>query len=436
MAQGQHRLGDFSSNTANSASPASAAGPDNNTISEPNLQPKPGQTIYSHSRLSKFESCPLQFKFAYIDEVETDVEETVESFLGSRVHEVLEKLYKDLKFQKSNTLQELLDFFNSEWAKNWNDNILIVRDEYDQENYHKMGIRFITDYYERYAPFDQATTIGLEMRILIKLDVEGKFLLQGYIDRLASTDDGTYEIHDYKTSNTLPEQEKVDADRQLALYSMAVKEKYRDCKKVVLIWHYLAFDKELRSERTDEQLQKLKDDTVKVINRIESATDYPAIESALCSWCSFQAICPRFKHKFELEKKTPEQYKSDDGVRLVNDYAALKAKLEELQKDLEDVTNRIMVFSDQMKIDKLFGSDVKLTVWKKTCVKFPGRMDPGYPELVKMLRESKHWDEFSTLDKYKLEKSFEAVEMDYKLMEKLAKFGKKELLKRLYVSKR
>jgi putative RecB family exonuclease len=49
-------------------------------------------TVYSHSRLSCFEQCPQKFKLQYIDKVETDVEESVEAFLGSRTHETLEKL--------------------------------------------------------------------------------------------------------------------------------------------------------------------------------------------------------------------------------------------------------------------------------------------------------------------------------------------------------
>lgn len=52
--------------------------------------------------------------------------------MGSLVHETLEKLYKDLKFQKLNTLKEVLDFYNSEWKKNWNDAIVIVKEQYFQ----------------------------------------------------------------------------------------------------------------------------------------------------------------------------------------------------------------------------------------------------------------------------------------------------------------
>ena len=61
----------------------------------------------------------MKFKFAYIDKLKPEIEETVELFLGTRVHEVLEKLYTDLKFQKVPELKELLNFFNDSWKKNW-----------------------------------------------------------------------------------------------------------------------------------------------------------------------------------------------------------------------------------------------------------------------------------------------------------------------------
>ncbi|MCX6818431.1 MAG: PD-(D/E)XK nuclease family protein [Candidatus Aenigmarchaeota archaeon] len=75
--------------------------------------------MFSHSRISTFEQCPQKFKFHYIDKAETEEFEGVEAFLGSRVHEVLEKLYMDLKFQKLLLLSQYLIlfflFFNFVW---------------------------------------------------------------------------------------------------------------------------------------------------------------------------------------------------------------------------------------------------------------------------------------------------------------------------------
>ena len=86
-------------------------------------------TIYSHSRLTTFENCPYKYKLKYIDRVETEDFETVETFLGSLVHEVLEKLYKDLLNGKENSLEELLEFYEQEWERQWSPDIVIVKEE-------------------------------------------------------------------------------------------------------------------------------------------------------------------------------------------------------------------------------------------------------------------------------------------------------------------
>jgi len=75
-------------------------------------------TVYSHSRLSCYEQCPQKYKFKYVDKVETEVEETIETLLGVCVHKTLEKLYRDLMHQKMNSLDDLLSFLKKEWNKN------------------------------------------------------------------------------------------------------------------------------------------------------------------------------------------------------------------------------------------------------------------------------------------------------------------------------
>jgi putative RecB family exonuclease len=132
-------------------------------------------------------------------------------------------------------LQELLHFYNDAWAKNWNERIRIVRDEYEPENFRKMGEKFLSDYYTRYHPFGQAKTIGLEQKITLNLDPEGKYRITGVIDRLSCREDGTYEIHDYKTSQHLPTQDKKDRDQQLALYEIGIRQMWDDVEKVDLV---------------------------------------------------------------------------------------------------------------------------------------------------------------------------------------------------------
>ncbi|MFO7872318.1 MAG: PD-(D/E)XK nuclease family protein, partial [Candidatus Undinarchaeales archaeon] len=180
-------------------------------------------TVYSHSRLNTYENCPLQYKLKYIDRVKVDRPASIEAFVGSRVHETFEKLYKDLLMEKLNSKKELLQYFNDIWEKHWDDDILIVKDGYSEENYRKTGERCISNYYDSHKPFNHSKTLGIEDRIVLDLDGTGNYKLQGYIDRIAQNG-STYEVHDYKTSSHLPLQKHLDEDRQLALYSIGIKE--------------------------------------------------------------------------------------------------------------------------------------------------------------------------------------------------------------------
>jgi len=52
--------------------------------------------VYSNSRIETFEQCPRKYKFRYLENIKTGTE-GVEAYVGKRVHETLEKLYRDLK---------------------------------------------------------------------------------------------------------------------------------------------------------------------------------------------------------------------------------------------------------------------------------------------------------------------------------------------------
>ena len=225
-------------------------------------------TQYSHSRLGAFQQCKQKYKFHYIDHVKVDAPDTVETFMGKLVHEALEKLYKDLKYQKHNSKEDLLAFFEENWNKNWKDTIIIVKKEYAKENYKEMGKKFITDYYNHYKPFNSLTTLGLETQDTFHLQDGNSYHIR--IDRLACDKEGNYYVCDYKTNNQLKAQEELDEDRQLAMYSLWVQKRYPDAKAVKLVWYFLAFDKEMISERSEEQLVQLQADTESLIKEIEA----------------------------------------------------------------------------------------------------------------------------------------------------------------------
>ena len=125
-------------------------------------------TRYSYSKIGTYEDCPRKFKYQYVDKLDVEGFESIEAFMGTRVHEALEKLYEAKKFTKTIPLSKLLEFYRKEWDRNWHDNIKIVKD-YKPEHYKKLGERCIRDYYESYKPFDRGRILGTEVRVNLKV---------------------------------------------------------------------------------------------------------------------------------------------------------------------------------------------------------------------------------------------------------------------------
>ena len=396
-------------------------------------------TVYSHSRLSCFEQCPQKYKLKYVDRVETEVEQSIEAFMGSRAHDTLEKLYQDLKFQKLNSLDELLGFLRDEWEKNWSDSIVIVKEEYTSENYLKMAEKFVTDYYNKYKPFDQGRTISLEERIQINLDDSGDYKLQGYIDRVMESEEGYYEVHDYKTNSRLPLAEYLDKDRQLALYAIGVKERYPDVKDIKLVWHFLAFNKEIDSTRTDEELIELKKSVIELIDRIESEEKFVANPSTLCDWCEFKPICRQWSHLYMIREKPENEYMSDPGVKLVDQYVDLKLKQkkanDEFKVELEKIEEALIKFGEKESVDVVFGSKNKVKIKESERFKFPSKNSKRQKELVEILKQHGKWDEVDQLDTAVLNKIILEKQWDEELLDVLKEYVELETSKRLYVGK-
>ena len=395
---------------------------------------------FSHSKIGTFENCKLQFRYRYIDRIKVDVEDTIETYLGSRVHETLEKLYRDLRFEKDISIDGLLDYFNKKWKENWKDSIKIVSQEYSEENYRKMGERYIRDYFNHYRPFDQGNVLGLETQDFLTLDDHGRYSYHIRIDRLMDMGRGLYEVHDYKTNNTLPAQEDLDNDRQLAMYALWVKKHFKDFKKIRLVWHFVAFDKEMESFRTEKQLEDLRQEVLSQICLMEAARDFPPHVSSLCRWCLYQAICPMWKHEKELEEKPVDEWQDDDGLKLVDEYVKVKQDWENQKKaveeKLEKLSEAIFRFCREKDFQVVTGTDNKITVREQDTIKFPGKNTQERFELVKFLKDAGKFESVIDLDVFALKKIFENRDWDEDILTALEKYAVKETGFSLSVSKK
>jgi putative RecB family exonuclease len=250
--------------------------------------------IYSHSKLSTFESCPLKYKFKYIDKIAPEIKQTIEGFLGNKVHETLEWIYKQVLENITPELDDIVKHYIELWNKDFNEEIKIANNDFNSEFYFNQGIKFLIDYFVNNYPFKD-NTLALEKKIIIKLDKEGRYQLQGYIDRITcDKETGLYEIHDYKTGLSLKTQEDLDKDRQLALYSIGLKDLFDNVKDINLIWHFLAFNKKMISKRTEDQLKELIQEIIFLIDKIESTKNFEPRQGILCNWCEFQSTCANY----------------------------------------------------------------------------------------------------------------------------------------------
>lgn len=256
---------------------------------------------YSYSRLNSYENCPLQYKFNYIDKVEVKKTESIEAFLGKIVHDVFKDLYDGVKSKNIHSLEELNANYERKWKERWNDSVYINKRNYSRENYFNTGKKAIAQYYGHYYPFDKGMVMATEMRVNFRINNKEEYKFTGIIDRIDKSKEGVFEIHDYKTGNSLPSQKDLDKDRQLGLYQIGIQSLWSEAKNVELIWHYVNYNMEMRLKKTGEQLIRIQEDIEKLINNIENNVknnDMPAKESGLCNWCDFQSICPKRKNFF------------------------------------------------------------------------------------------------------------------------------------------
>ena len=387
--------------------------------------------LYSHSRLGTYENCPFQYKLRYVDKVKPILGNTIESFMGSMVHDALEWLYKLARDSNIVSKEALINKYDELWIEKWKDDIRIVKKELTADNFKETGKNCLERYYERYHPFDQAITIGLEERMIIKLPEDKK--MQGYLDRLDKIADGHFSVHDYKTSSRVPPQAKADQDRQLGLYALAVHQKYPEIKKIDLVWHYVRFDEEVRSSRTEQQLDIMVENTVNLIKDVETATDlknFPTKTSILCNWCEFKAQCPEYSHQYASQTEVPKldttTMTAAQAAETVDKLVELREKKKILSEDMDAMVatleSKLMTYSKESGHNSVFGKDYKASFNSYESFRMPGKKDLRRYELESKLKDMDLWGNLQEMSPYKLKSMLKSDEITPEQKKQLSEY--------------
>jgi len=399
---------------------------------------------YSYSKIQNFSQCRLQYKYRYVDRLKTKVE-TIEAFMGNRVHEALNDLYDFVKNKVVKPKEWLLSRYEDLWEKKFHDSVKVVKTELSSEDYYQKGKQCLIDYYEEQQPFDRTKIVKLEESLYFSLKRgEEEFHFSGILDRLDWDDRARrFEIHDYKTSGTLMSQQEADEDLQLALYQIALTEKWPEAEKAKLVWHYLLFNKQVESSRTREQLIEVQDKIIDRIKAIENCQDFPPNKTVLCDWCGYQDICPLWKHPQKVEKLDANEYLSDPGVKLVSRYAELegekkelKRKISEIKQDQKKIEEAAVRLAEEENIRVIDGHDHQLQVTLKEIFAAPtrGEDEEKWESLRAYLIDKNRYIDVSTVNNNMLNRMLREWPPDF--IEKIKKFLIKKVIRKVDLKKK
>ena len=252
-----------------------------------------GRDYISWSAISTFRTCPLRYKFRYVDGLP---EESVSSALifGSGIHTAVEQVYQaQLSGDPKPDLDALLFAYRSAWLPHDPDAIQFGSTD-TRASLDALAARMLTAFLNSPAANVQGRVLGVEEEIRGML-VEGVPDLYGRVD-LLTEDSGSLVITDIKTSRGKWSAEQVeDSGEQLLLYSHLASE-IAPGKKIATRFLVLTKTKEPVIE---EHVREVEPAAVKrtlagverVWRAIESGVFYPAPSTMNCASCGYRAAC-------------------------------------------------------------------------------------------------------------------------------------------------
>ncbi|MEE9442863.1 MAG: PD-(D/E)XK nuclease family protein [candidate division Zixibacteria bacterium] len=390
--------------------------------------------VYSYSRIGCFENCPRQYKFKYIEKPPIEKVTGIEAFMGTMVHETLEKCYRMVMSERVPDEEELIAIYKRGWSESIPDNLRIVDSELTGDDYCRMGEKALRRFHQRHFPFDDELTIGLEKNIIFSLDEEGRFKMQGYIDRLSRDSSGRLRVQDYKTGGRLPTQEEIESDTQLALYQVAVDEMWPDNNGIELVWHYVRFDTSLVSHRSSEELDNLCLEYIKKIKRIEKAVgldDFPVNETRLCDWCEYNSICPA---KVDINSKDGEMQTelslsgAENQKKSVDQYISNEARIKSLSEDQKRLKEKLLELGHEGRDIYIDGSgDKGVLISIRKTEKLPTKSADSrkFGIINDVIYDRGLYDKYSLLDIRKVQKAFDNFDFPEEVQERLAELTEK-----------
>lgn len=250
---------------------------------------------FSYSRLQLFDQCLAKYRFTYLDGRPAGGE-SIESYLGGRLHEALEWLYREPRRRRGNILfDDLLNRYRSLWGEAWHGYVHIVQTGWQTDDYYQLGRRCLAGFYRRYTPFDEPVD-GTERTLTFGLDDRGDYVMTAILDRLDQHGPGWWSIHDYKSGRKMLTPTQAEKDLQMKIYYLALVKTLDHTERVDVVWHFLRHGREVALENVGWNPSRIATMLMKRIDKVREREQQPGTlqprESLLCNWCYYWDVCP------------------------------------------------------------------------------------------------------------------------------------------------
>jgi len=246
-------------------------------------------TSLSPSRVEKFTSCPMAFRFASIEKLPEPP--SLHTTRGSIVHRALELAFGHPPLERTpDRFHRTLDAALAEFAEHPDLQLLALT----EAGYGQLvaECRDLVDSYLRMEDPTAVRPIGLELRLEAPVD---SLRLRGVIDRLELRD-GQLVVTDYKTGRAPSANWEQKSLAGVHFYSFLCHAVFGRRPAAIRLM-YLKTGETIEATPSERSVSFLATRTTAVWRAIEQACqrgDFRPRPGALCASCAYQAWCPSF----------------------------------------------------------------------------------------------------------------------------------------------
>lgn len=243
---------------------------------------------FSPSSLSQFTTCPLAFRFSYIERREQPPQ--LAATKGTVVHRALEIHFgRDAAQRTLENAQSDLQSAITEYKVHRDFTELNLNDSEQNKFFNDCEI-LIDKYFQLENP-SQIKPIGLEVKLQAKI---GDVVVRGIIDRLELDENGGLVVTDYKTGSVPRANMESGKLGGVHLYALLCQQVFGILpSKVQLL--YLSSPASIEATPNESTLRGVKSKSSAIHKAVITACengDFRPRESVLCNSSGFQDLCP------------------------------------------------------------------------------------------------------------------------------------------------